>query len=82
MLQVLSIIGALAILGAFAAITLDKLDSSSLLYQTLNLIGAGLLFIVAVAEVQYGFILLESAWALVSVWGIIKIIREKKVTAG
>ena len=78
MLQILSIVGALAILSAFAGVTLEKLDASSLVYQVLNLIGAGLLFIVAVVEVQYGFILLEAAWALVSIWGIATIVRGNK----
>ena len=78
MLQILSVLGALAILTAFAGVTLEKFDASSLLYQVLNLLGAGLLFIVAVVEVQYGFILLEAAWALISIWGIATILRDSR----
>ncbi len=80
-MQIISVIGALCILGAFAGITFHRLDATTLTYQALNLVGAGLLFIVAVAEVQYGFILLEGAWALVSVAGIVSVLRKRRTGA-
>ncbi len=78
MLQILSVFGALAILGAFAAQQFHWLDASTLPYQFLNLVGSGILAVVAVVEGQYGFILLESAWALVSLWGIITVWRKAR----
>ena len=75
MLQAVSILGALLILLAFAANQLGRVDTSNLSYQIANLVGSGVLTVVAVIEAQLGFILLEGTWALVSLWGIITVLR-------
>jgi hypothetical protein len=74
-LQAVSVVGALLILLAFAANQLGRLDTSNLSYQIANFVGSGILTIVAVIEVQLGFILLEGTWALVSLWGIVTVLR-------
>jgi len=76
-IQVISILGALAILIAYAANQFGWTDASNLRYQLANLLGSGILTVVAVIEVQLGFILLEGAWALISLWGIVQILRGK-----
>ncbi|HEU4847775.1 MAG TPA: hypothetical protein VFT03_06225 [Rubrobacteraceae bacterium] len=63
------------ILLAFAANQLGRIDTSNLSYQISNLAGSTILTTVAVIEAQLGFILLEGAWALVSLWGTIKVAR-------
>ena len=75
LLQVISVLGALAILGAYAA---------NLSYSLANLIGSGILTIIAVVDQQLGFILLEGVWALVSLWGVIQVLRGRlpESTAG
>ncbi len=75
MIQVVSVFGALLILGAYAANQLGRTDVSSLTYQVTNLVGSGILTVVAITEAQWGFILLEGTWALVSLWGTIRILR-------
>ena len=77
MIQGISILGALAILIAYAANQFGWTDASNLRYQLANLLGSGILTVVAVIEVQFGFILLEGAWALMSLWGIVQIVRGK-----
>ena len=75
MLQAVSVLGALLILLAFAANQLGRVDTSDLSYQISNLVGSVILTTVAVIEAQLGFILLEGAWALVSQWGTINVVR-------
>ena len=75
MLQVISVVGALAILISYAANQLGNVGLDNLPYQLANLIGSAILTVVAVVEVQLGFILLEGVWALVSLRSVVKILR-------
>jgi hypothetical protein len=75
MLQIISVLGALAILGAYVANQFRLIGPSNTSYSVMNFIGSTVLTVVAVIEVQWGFILLEAVWALVSLWGIITLWR-------
>jgi hypothetical protein len=72
MYQVLSAAGAALILGAYFAFQRGWLARRHRSYHALNLVGAALLTVVAVADGRIGFIVLESVWALLSLPGTIK----------
>jgi hypothetical protein len=76
--QVVQIVGALLILAAFAALQAGRIDANSRLYLVLNLVGSAILAVLAFYEVQWGFLLLESAWAIVSGWSLIALARGRR----
>ena len=75
--QVVQVAGALLILAAYTAAQLDYLDQHSRRYLVLNLVGAAILSVLAFTEEQWGFLLLESVWTLVSAWGLIQVLRGR-----
>jgi len=75
MLQVISVLGALAILVAYAANQFGWITPSQLSYAITNFVGAGILTVVAIVDRQIGFVLLQGGWTLVSLWGIVTILR-------
>jgi hypothetical protein len=81
-LQVISVLGALAILAAFAANLFGWIQPSNLWYSVANFLGSAVLTVVAVIDQQLGFLLLEGTWALVSLWGIFSALRGRRVPPG
>jgi hypothetical protein len=76
--QVVQVAGALLILAAFMAAQLGRLDTTSRAYLWLNLVGSLILAVLAAVERQYGFLLLEAAWALVSLGSLVALRRGRR----
>ena len=81
-MQLISVLGALAILGAFAANLFGWIQPSNLWYSVANFLGSAVLTVVAVVDRQLGFILLEGTWAVVSLWGVYSALRGKHAPPG
>ncbi len=71
--QVVQIVGALLILVAYAAAQVGAMDQHSRIYLWLNLVGSVVLAYLAWEGRQWGFLLLESVWAVVSLWGLARL---------
>ena len=69
--QWLQIVGALMVLAAFAGGQFRVLSPHSYRYLLLNLAGSAILAVLAYEGQQWGFLLLEGVWALVSLWGVL-----------
>lgn len=64
------------ILAAYALAQFGKLNQRSYWYIGLNLVGATALAILAWHEEQWGFLLLEGVWALVSAVALVTRVRR------
>jgi hypothetical protein len=71
--QIVQLVGALPILAAFVATQMEWLDARSKPYLGLNVAGSAVLAVSAVVEAQWGFLLIECVWGLVSLWTLIKV---------
>lgn len=75
--QAVQILGALLILAGFVAAQAGLLRAESRLYLWLNLLGAVILTADAWRGRQWGFVMLEGVWALVSAWGLVRGLRAR-----
>lgn len=74
--QVVQIAGSLLILGAFVAAQTRRVQHDSWTYLVLNLVGSATLAVLALQEQQWGFLLLEGVWAIVSIAGVVTKLRS------
>ena len=70
--QILSGIGAVLVLAAFAALQFNRTTASSPPYLAANLVGSALLALVAVLAGLWAYVVLNTVWALVSLRTLIK----------
>ena len=77
-IDILEIAGAVTILIAFAAAQAGKLRQRTVAYQLLNLLGSGVLAVIAAVESSWGFLLLEGSWAVISLIGLLTLTRRRE----
>jgi hypothetical protein len=74
--QFTQVAGSLLVLAPFVFVQLGRLDSRSRTVVLLNLAGSTILATEAALSSQWGFLLLEGAWAVVSAIGLIRAPRS------
>jgi hypothetical protein len=70
--QIISLAGAALILAGYFALQFGRLRSHSFWFNLLNFVGSSLLAWVACIDRQAGFIVLEGAWAILSLAGMLR----------
>jgi hypothetical protein len=79
--QLIEIAGAVMILSAFALAQFRGLDRHGYPYLLLNLAGSVVLAGLAGIHQQWGFLLLQVVWGIVSVGGIFGLLRRGGASA-
>ena len=74
--QILSFAAALLILVAYIAHQAKRMDSRRSLYNVLNAAGSGVLAWAALHPLQWGFLVLEGTWCVVSVIALLRAMRS------
>ncbi len=73
--QIIQVLGAMLILLGFVLAQRGVWTTDALPYLWVNLVGAAILAWVALTDHQWGFLLLEGVWTLVSGWSIVARLR-------
>jgi hypothetical protein len=82
MSTVAQLIGSLLILAGFALAQWGVLDQKSVSYLTANTAGSAILGVDALIEHQWGFVLLETVWAIVSAISLVGVLRRRHRPVG
>jgi hypothetical protein len=69
---VIQIVGSLVILVPFVLVQLKRITPTSRAYLIANLVGSAALAVDAAIGAQWGFLLLEGVWAIVSGVGLVR----------
>ena len=70
--QALSFFGALLILVAYVGHQLKWMDPRKAAYNILNMIGSAILAYIAFHPFQVGFVVLETTWAAISAYALLR----------
>ena len=74
--QVIQVIGAMMILVAYAAAQTGRWSTDAPIYLWLNEVGSVILAVLAAMSENWGFLLLEGVWAIVTAWSLVNLNRR------
>ena len=74
--QAVQIVGAILVLIGYALAQAGRFDVNSLPYLLINLVGSALLALVAAIGHQWGFLLLNGVWAVVSLTSLARAFKS------
>jgi hypothetical protein len=70
--QLISFLGALLILIAYAGHQMSWINARSAAYNILNAAGSAILWWIALHPFQIGFFVLEGVWTVISLWALMR----------
>ena len=73
----IGIAGTLMVLAAFFLLQAGGLSGTGLVYQLLNLLGAGGVLVSLIGQFNVSVFLLEAAWVAISAYGIVRSMKAR-----
>ncbi len=74
--QAFSFVGAMLILVAYVGQQFKWMDSGKAAYNILNIVGSAILVYTAFHPFQLGFVVLEGAWVVVSIYALTRSVQS------
>ena len=71
------IAGTLMVLAAFFLLQAGRLSGTGLVYQLLNLLGAGGVLVSLIGQFNVSVFLLEAVWVAISAYGIVRTLKAR-----
>lgn len=78
----IGIAGTLMVLAAFFLLQAGRLSGTGLVYQLLNLFGAGGVLLSLLGKFNVSVFLLEAVWVAISAYGIVRSLRARAKRSG
>ena len=75
--DLLGLVGAACILAAYAGVQFGKLDPHRAPALALNLVGASLVLVSLWFKPNLAAAILEGAWAVIALWGLIRLMFKR-----
>nr|WP_314889181.1 hypothetical protein [uncultured Campylobacter sp.] len=75
--QLIGLLGMICIVAAYFLLQIGRINSETLVYQTINLIGAILLIISLLEHFNLGSFLIEVFWIFITFFGFYKIYKKR-----
>lgn len=75
--DIIGMIGVFMILITYGAVQMEKMDVRSVKYSVLNALGAGLILISLIFAFNLSAFVIESAWLVISIYGMMKAFKRK-----
>jgi hypothetical protein len=76
--DVIGMLGVAMILVTYAMIQLDRVDVKSIIYSSLNALGAGLILVSLVIDFNLSAFMIEGCWMLISLVGIFSAFKRRR----
>ena len=76
--DVIGVLGVIMILVTYALVQLNLVDIKTVMYSSLNALGAGLILVSLVVDFNLSAFFIETCWMLISLVGIFSALKRKK----